>query len=181
MIEVTYAYGNDTKDHQPFPSRKINEVIIEPGCISLSYFRQQYYSQLVSAREPSDDASSAASKREINASVRTWANRRFIPMIIDAEHASRALPLLKEELVRIDRLPMGKYESPISEDQGYVRSPADLKIRAFSKPGLPEFTPEIGFRVIAAIMNANVVKICKEASNGTFTADMIVGKRASIF
>jgi hypothetical protein len=29
---------------------------------------------------------------------------RFLPLIIDEEHASRALPLLKEELVRLDRI-----------------------------------------------------------------------------
>jgi hypothetical protein len=176
MIEVNYAYGKDNRDRQPFPPRKINEVIIEPGCISLSYFRQQYYSQILASRDVSDDASSAASRKEAISGLRTWANRRFIPIIIDAEHAARALPLLKEELIRIDRLPMGKYESSISEDQGYVRALSDLRLRPFSRTGLPAFTPEIGFRVISAIMNANIVKICKAASTGTFTADMIVGK-----
>ena len=35
--------------------------------------------------------------------TRTVTTTRFLPLIIDEEHAERALPLLQEELLRLDR------------------------------------------------------------------------------
>ena len=37
------------------------------------------------------------------ADTRTVTTTRFLPLIIDEEHAERALPLLQEELLRLDR------------------------------------------------------------------------------
>lgn len=34
---------------------------------------------------------------------RTLSTTRFLPLIVDEEHADRALPLLQEELLRLDR------------------------------------------------------------------------------
>jgi hypothetical protein len=177
MVEVTYAYPkeNQPKDGQYLPFRKINDIVFRPGCVCLGYFRQQLYPQSVQTGRDSADADSVSTGRK-DVSPQTL-NLRFIPVIIDPEHAARALPLLKEELVRMDRLPMGRYESCIYEDQGPVRAPSDLRIRPYGRAGLPEFTPEIGFRVIAALMNASIVKICRAAAKEAVkSADVIVGK-----
>lgn len=152
-----------------FAPRKINEVVFEPGCVSLSYFRQQLYSTTASGRD--DESVVGPTLQAENLKF------HFLPIIIDSEHAARALPLLKAELVRIDCLHPGKYETSIHENQAPVRVPSDLRIKLYSQPDLlPEFNHEIGLRVIAAIMNANIVKICKEAAQGPFTTDIIVGK-----
>lgn len=94
---------------------------------------------------------------------------RFIPLIIDEEHAARALPLLQEELVRLDRLNNKNYELSVSLKELDRMSGGSTPTVAINRLNnlfqLPEFDPEIGFRVISAIMNATVVSFSMKAQS----------------
>lgn len=97
----------------------------------------------------------------VKSSDGTLIKRRFIPLVIDEEHGSRALALLKEELVRIDRCSNEKYEFSLHSAHVSVRRVEDLCIiPLLSSPNmtpLPAFSCSIGFRVLSAIMNSVVV------------------------
>ena len=54
---------------------------------------------------------------------------RFFPLIIDEEHALRALPLLEEEILRMDCLTEDNYEFPVARDQPPVVTCGQLKIQ----------------------------------------------------
>jgi hypothetical protein len=60
---------------------------------------------------------------------------RFLPLIIDEEHAVRALPLLTEELLRLDRLNEEFYECPVRKDQPPVVTRDQLKIQRLTSAG----------------------------------------------
>ena len=156
----------DYKRGKIYPKRKIDDVNIYPGCTSLSYYRKMV--------EKLERASIEGPR--VGNGKRKAITKRFLPLIIDDEHATRALPLLKAEIVRTDQL--DAYESPVALDQPHVRIPAELKIRPFSKQNLPCFDHEIGFRVISAIMCADVVNICRNAAQqgmSSFSTDTAVG------
>ena len=70
----------------------IKEVYVDLHCVSLTTF--------LGFDEDRAHDSENASQNLIQSNMQ----RRFIPLIIDAEHADRALPLLMEELVRMDCL-----------------------------------------------------------------------------
>jgi hypothetical protein len=89
------SWGNE------LPHWAIKEVRTQQ-CVSLSAYLESIRAlnsdESYELHEPSKDhrlPRSAKQKLEVP---------RFLPLIIDEEHASRALPLLKEELVRLDRL-----------------------------------------------------------------------------
>ena len=54
---------------------------------------------------------------------------RFLPLIIDEEHAERALPLLVEELLRLDRLSEEHYEAPVDRYQPPVAERGQLVLK----------------------------------------------------
>ena len=62
--------------------------------------------------------------------------KRFLPLIIDEEHGERALPLLIEELLRLDRQLNDFYESPIVFQQKPIPSGGqhDLRLKKLVIP-----------------------------------------------
>lgn len=112
------------------PQLLVTDLTVWHNCISLTY----YLSQL---KDQTKDSHS----------------NRFFPLIINDEHASRALPLIKEELVRLDRLKAEYYKSPVSlSRQSAVRSSCVLETLVECRYNLPKYDPTIGFRVLSSIM-----------------------------
>ena len=119
---------------------------------------------------PIDDGGTEDTESTTTGNISTIADhhaqkKRFLPLIINEEHANRALPLLEQELIRMDRMRDNIYEFSLntvvnsSQSSNLVSIPPHVR--------LPEFNHIIGMRVISAIMNSAVVSFCKKASQSS--------------
>ena len=85
---------------------------------------------------------------------------RFLPIIVDEEHASRAMYFLLEELVKLDQMTDERYAAKRWPNY-------NNKNTTGSRWALPEFSPTIGLRVISALMNSMVVASVAAAASGS--------------
>jgi hypothetical protein len=84
----------------------IKECFVNLECLSLTAFlKRTAGGDRDRDGDGSRDGAGRDGSRDSSASAASAAGKeRFVPLIIDGEHAGRALPLLMQELVRMDRL-----------------------------------------------------------------------------
>lgn len=127
--------------------------LVSEDCeISLDLYSLTYFLEMKREAERSSSSSTAPF------------HFHFLPVIIDAEHAEKVLPLLCEELLRIDRTRYPTagwgstfpYNCPIRPDQGPVVSVSDWGSPPYFSPALPPHLPfklppfdaVVGFRIV---------------------------------